>query len=382
MNKLLYLNKNHEEHIVKWQQANYEKYHSFIKINDFDEYNYLIEFNHFVEPKDYDPIIDRTQSITHPYNYKVIRPWVPPASSPTIENFFEQRVQEYLDQQQHINIFWSGGIDSTAIVAAFLIHARDHSQIRILYTRHSVNEHPEFFKLLQKYNVELYHLTLSSAINDKLDGIAVDGLSLDERTAGISQLSFLQHGGDILFRPWQDYFRDKDVSPGFIDFFDNWFLIAQRPIVSLLDARWWFYLQLKSQGPNGCRPRFIGQMFKEQQIEKSFYNCQLYDDYVYHNIDKIIRPKDTYHQHKLFLKEYLKKFDNNNDYYEYSIKINSNVLHTLSMQIDLVKNQNWSFLFENGDYAGTPNLPFLSVIELEKTFGNSIDYLFNFGRSK
>jgi hypothetical protein len=379
--KLLYLKKPFQECVIKWQQGEYQKYHNTYKIYGFNQYNLLLEFNWFVEPNDYDPIVDRTQTVSMPFAYHIDRPWQPPAHNISLKEFFRCRTQQYLLTGQKINIFWSGGIDSTAIVVGFLTNCATATQLRIIYTNASVNENPEFFSLLKKFSVELYELTLTGALHDKLDGITVNGMTLDERSAGISQTAFSLAGGECLFLPWQDYFRNCSVSSTFFDFFEQWFAVSSRPIKTLLDARWWFYLQTKSQSQKYAAPRFYTQMFESQKINCCFYDCEEYDSYIYHNVDAIIQPGNTYHQHKNFLKQYIRDFDNNHHYYNFAIKINSNTMFEISKHVDILKDQCWAFLLEDLSYHGTANLPLLSVIELEQHFGNKLDYLFNFGRS-
>jgi hypothetical protein len=171
------------------------------------------------------------------------------------------------------------------------------------------------------------------------------------------------------------------VASNFFDFFEAWFGKSTRPISNLLEARWWFYLQTKSQSQKYSMPRFVTQMFDQQNVNGFFYDCDQYDAYVYYNLEQVIQPGDTYHQHKRFLKQYIQKFDRNDHYADFSIKLNSVALRNIGIKVDLIKNQGWCFMLDDQSYHGTANLPLLSVQELEHQFGNTYDCVFNFGRS-
>lgn len=378
-NELHYLKRSHELHFLTWKNADFELYHKFCKVSGFDQYNYLIEFNYHVEPDDYDPIVDRTQTVKLPYRYAVDRAWHEPLTTMTLDQVLETRAKEYLQFDQTVNIFWSGGIDSTAILVAFLTCGAYKDQLRVVYTDSSVNEHPDFFKHLQDLGVQLYKLTLRRAITDKLDGVIVDGLTCDERSAEIGQKQFMRLGGAVLYQPWQKYFVSCNVSPGFFDFFDQWFAVCARPIKTLLDARWWFYLQTKSQSHKYTRPRFYTRLFDwPEKINHCFFDCNSYDDYVYNNLEKFMPSNCTYHGYKQCLKDYIKKYDGNQVYHNNAMKINSFTLQNLGLYVDNLLDQNWSLLLANGTYHGVPSLPLISVDELQRTFQSDLDDIFNF----
>lgn len=383
--RFLYLDGSVEEYLIRWQQGEFDQYHNWYKIRGFNQYNLLLEFNYHIAPNDFYALMDRTQTVALPYQYAVSRPWQPPRSNPSLEEFFESRTKTYINTNQKINIFWSGGIDSTAIVVAFLNHCQNFSQLRIIYTNESVQENLQFFKLLEALQIDLYQLTLHRAITDQLDGVHVNGMSLDERIGEINQKGFLTLGPmtltDVLSKPWQDFFLNQPVSADFFDFFESWFDQCTRPIKTLLEARWWFYLQTQTQSAQYDVPRFVSQMFEQQDVNFCFYDCDQFDDYVFHNLDSLFPPRSTYHHYKLFLKKYIQTFDKNIDYYNFAIKLHSVGWKNIGIKADLVKNQCWSFILDDMSYHGTENLPLLSINDLEMQFGNRYDSLFNFGRS-
>jgi hypothetical protein len=119
------------------------------KIKGFYNYNQLLNINCvFSDSPRFDPV-DRTNQSLGAVVFSPVRPWCVPTVELSLEAALEHRVADICQSRQKINLLWSGGIDSTAIVVAFLKHAPDLKQCRILYSPWSTYEHPEFFNLLK-----------------------------------------------------------------------------------------------------------------------------------------------------------------------------------------------------------------------------------------
>ena len=98
------------------------------------------------------PFLDRSETIPHFLNTKPLSK--PLSYDSTFNLTFADIVDSYsniiLSSGKQVNVFWSGGLDSTALLVGLLSNATDKSQIRILGTYNSIIEsgymYDTFFK--------------------------------------------------------------------------------------------------------------------------------------------------------------------------------------------------------------------------------------------
>lgn len=109
--------------LFEWKNIPYEKVHRLIKVDGFTNYNHLIDVNKIFSAAPMGELVDRTCTVKSPLNFKVFRPWQAPGVQQSIDDVFECRVKFYTDQNCLLNLFWSGGADSTAMVVSFLKHS-------------------------------------------------------------------------------------------------------------------------------------------------------------------------------------------------------------------------------------------------------------------
>jgi len=336
------------------------------KVAGFDNYNQLLNINSiFSNSPAFDPV-DRTNLALGPVTFSTVRSWAVPAKELDLHSALEKRVLDICDTEQKINIFWSGGIDSTTIAVAFLRYAPDLKQCRIVYSPWSVYEHPDFFNLLKTFNsIELVDISGDFYLNFNLDGVFISGNSGDEIHASLDESFFSQHGYDFLHTPWKDFFHTRIPDSKFIEFCEQHFSAAGRNIVTVLDARWWFYTSTKltsilntndlsflCSGPNSFDPaRLIG-----------FFDCECYEQFIYFNTDKIL-PRDNYISWKQCLKDFCCEFDNFEDW-----RINKAKFHSVQMSIysnkkQILNDARYLMLLSNGQRIATSGLPLFSNAE-------------------
>ena len=92
-------------------------------------------------------IIDRTQLVLPDSRVAIHTPIGRVGAAPkTIEELFHERVMQ-ITAAAHgakIVVLWSGGIDSTAILTAFLLHG-ERERVVVMCNEYSVDEYPEFY---------------------------------------------------------------------------------------------------------------------------------------------------------------------------------------------------------------------------------------------
>lgn len=364
--------------ILAWKNFSLEWVSGIFKAQGFDQHNWLVDVNAIFSSSPAGILFDRTGSINSPLNLKIYRPWKVPTTTNTLEQAMQQRVHGLLSSQQNINLFWSGGIDSTAMLAAFLRHTPSRKQLRIFYTPFSCYEHAEFFDLLQTFDdLDLVDLSGTNYMTQQFDGLFVTGDGGDELMASLDESFFLRHGRDFLDTTWQDLFCQVHNNDRFIDFCQQYFSQAGRPIRTVLEARWFFYAM--------CKTRFqlsgkLGLFAHYDQFDPDrllgFFDCEEYENYIYWNLDQII-PGTQYHNWKQPLKQYCFDFDGLELYYQTKQKQGSGQTHMYAAKNKILQDRRSIFLLSDGTRISTPSLPLFSRREFETKYGNTLDYLFN-----
>lgn len=339
---------------------------TLIKVEGFDDYNHLIDINSvFSTSPCYEPV-DRTNRVHGPIRYSTPRPWKIPSSEASLEQALESRVYDICNRGQMINLFWSGGIDSTTIMVAFLKYAPDLSRCRVIYSPWSIYEHPEFFKLLQQIGkIELIDISGEVYFDLDLDGVFVSGNTGDELHASLDQSFFEEYGYNFLSTSWRDFFYKKNSNDDFIEFAEDFFSAAGRDIKTVLEARWWFYASSKltslmnfsdlnflCSGPTQFDPsRLIG-----------FFDYDEYEQFVYFNLDRLIHT-DNYASWRQFLKDYCYEFDGFDDWRTNKTKFNSSQVVFYNAKKRILNDLRNLMLLEDGTRVATQNLPLFSQRE-------------------
>lgn len=152
----------------------------------------------------YGDICDNTKTLTMPYKYHSDRPWEIPASyaDEDLETYIYWAVTNYLNDNEHCSIMYSGGVDSACIVAAFMKYA-NIGEYTVAYTKESIEEYPLFFDYMVKNKVPM--VDLEQADLSDLPGIVIQGLAGDVLLPSVN--GFSSRG--ILESSWQEAF-DKD----------------------------------------------------------------------------------------------------------------------------------------------------------------------------
>ena len=150
------------------------------------------------------------------------------------------RAQDLLDTGQHINILWSGGLDSTLVLFAFLHQASNKEQLSIVCTFNSIVESGKIF---DRY-------ILPSGIRIKFDTTALNvdcNYQFDDEDP--TQLYVNGQCGDQMFGPrislasnassvdhWSAAYP-KEI----LDILEPTLKYSARPIETIRDIRWWMF---------------------------------------------------------------------------------------------------------------------------------------------
>lgn len=365
--------------ILAWHNIQYQPTGNLFKFKNFNSYNNMIAINEIFSSSPTHQPIDRTGLVHSPINYYLDRPWIIPTHQLTLDQALHERVNNLLKTKHTVNLCWSGGIDSTTMVTAFLKHAPDKKQLRILYSPHSTYEHPGYLAFLKTFSdIELVDTSGTIYLNSKFDGIFVTGDGGDELMGSLDSSFFEKYGYDSLFKPWLDFFHQTHADSDFIEFCERHFAQAGRPITTVLEARWWFYTTCKNTSVlyDSRLPYFLDYDSFNIKGLHGFFDCNEFENFIYWNTDKIINSSEHCTWKQIF-KDYCCEFDGFADWATTKAKFNSIQLSGYTLKKILLNDQRWIMILEDGTRIATPNLPFLTEKDYRNTYGHQLDYLFN-----
>jgi hypothetical protein len=361
------------------------EYHGFKIINnnksakqffiaEFGEYNHLLDMNHCFSKAPVGDIVDRTQTVDSPFNFYLERPWKPAEDfGMSFDDCMTSRVQELIATKQKLNLFWSGGIDSTATVVAFLSTLDNYDQIRIVYTPVSLQENPNFYLQLVKIpNLELYDYS-GDVYLKPLDGLYVTGDGSDEITGSLDESFYNEYGYAGLQKSWEDLFYKYNPNSEFIEWARVYFKNSGRDINTIWEARWFFYIAAKMQ-------YYISKsnaLTEEgSPLSIGFFNHVNFDHYMSVYVNSLIGK--TFNTYKQIYKNYIFKYDKNERYCVRKTKVNSTQTTMYRNKKLIVLDRRFIARLSDNTCIRTDNLPLLSEKEYRNKYGNSLDYLFNY----
>ena len=119
---------------------------------------------------------DRTGTLSNGLRMKVMHPIPPldPAFSMSIGEVIEGRCRELLAAHERLHLLWSGGIDTTAVLAGFLRVATADDwrrKLSVHYCPRSLAEHPRFFE--RHIRPLPHHAPIEGHLRDFIDGSRV-----------------------------------------------------------------------------------------------------------------------------------------------------------------------------------------------------------------
>jgi len=376
------INPVYQTHLLRYHNVVHTPVGDVFTVPGYREHNYLVEINKIFSTNPGFGLVYRNGTITHPVKYHTPKAIVPPAKSLSLEAAAESMVKQIAAGNDKINLLWSGGIDSTFMVNAFLQHCDDRSQLRILYSPWSTYEHPEYLTFVKTNFANIELIDLSGEVYMRTtawDGCYVSGDGGDESHASIDESFFNQHGYETLHKPWFDFFVNYCNDSDFLEFCQWFFAQSGREIHSVLEARWWFYLSCKYYGQlfQGKWPFWVGTFdnFDPGRLI-SFFDSSDYLSFIYHNVSAIL-PDRHYASWRQFLKDYCLKFDHCHNWWATHKKLNSTQLFDYSYKKQALLDRRWLMFLSDGTRIATPSLPFFSDKEFDQHHGRGLQELFN-----
>ena len=206
-------------------------------------------------------LVDRTQTVNFPFSEVLHNSFKLPANlngNVSFDYACIQRALELSNEGKEIYIMWSGGIDSTAIVTAFLKSGVNTDRITVVLNQDSIKEYPEFYikHIRNRFKVmvtEEFMINISSSL--PFGGIVLSGEHADQLVGAPTVNSVIRTLGS-------DFLKEKFTFDAFSKMFAStvpnaneiWFSVYQqtltkspRSIETVYDFAWWHHFNFRWQ---------------------------------------------------------------------------------------------------------------------------------------
>jgi hypothetical protein len=272
--------------------------------NNYKDLHNLYLINSVFSSAPWGDIIDRSGKTNYPFKVYIRNKWKTPDSrlkNIDLESTCNSRVEEIINNfSAPYNLYWSGGIDSTLMVISFLKRVNTKN-INICLTNSSVEENSFFYENFIKNN---HHHFIDIQTNIPA-GTNITAECGDSIWAALDHSFFFGDTKEYVFKRWQEYFELKNKDSKFLEFSFNFMAEAERPITTLLEARWWFYFLCKHQS------KATNLVIRHHHLDIdwiSFYESSDIETWIWFNLENIIKG-DNWLTYKFPAKEIIYKFD-------------------------------------------------------------------------
>lgn len=277
-------------------------------------------------------LVDRTSTVKFPFNEVLHSKYtIPEIKKYSFVDAAMCRAKELIDANLPVYILWSGGIDSTAIVVAFLKLNQSLENITVILNYDSVKEYTSFFNTHIKPNFKV--LVTEEAILKMqyglLTGVVVSG-ELADQLVGSPLANYMHQAltSEFLVKEFNfENFKDLCVSKNmdlqsikcWYDIYVSTMSKAPRPITTMFDFAWWHGFNFRWQAID---LKIFLRIHKSINFE-TFYSSSHFQGWSVHYIPDLSNIQML----KSEIKNFVKDFTKDSDYYNNKIKHPSSTLY-------------------------------------------------------
>ena len=313
---------------------------------------------------------DRSNTIKFAWNWYNPVPWkIPEYKGLNFEETMEFRVKELLSEDlEHYNILYSGGIDSVAVLVAFLKNS-ERDKFSVCYTHESIDEYPELFQWLENNNYLL--VNIENLEIHKLPGKIITGGNGDAVWNVISSY-YLEK--NYLKQNWKTVLQLEGATNDLIEFTEKYYYLSRKSSQSFADLV--NFCGLNSFWYNGrFDPLSFDKNLRVDQII-AFYDSPEFESWSYYNT--IENVPDDYSSYKQEAKDYIFKFAGHEDYRKYKTKVASRWFYYNRIVYPGGGHREPNFFIDtNGHRVGRDLLPNCTKDQFFERYGNTYDQCFN-----
>jgi hypothetical protein len=286
-------------------------------------------------------LVDRSNYIKMPFNVSVYDAFKLPTLDYTFNKTFDdvclQTANNILTHQTNLQkpiyLFYSGGIDSVAVLISFLkiLSLKDAAdRISIVMTSDSIVEYPKMyydiirpnFNIICGDNIENFFdqraILLTGGQGDKIFG--TDNIGKIYRQGKFDQIK-LSYSEKFIVDFWTGLGIPTDSAKIWFDLVQQQINYCGINIETNFDFLWWFNFLLEWQSEY-----FLFPLRSKTNLTRDFYSNYMlaFYDSVDHQLWSINnnnnKIKDTWNSYKFIAKDFIYSYNKDSDYRDYKIK--------------------------------------------------------------
>lgn len=288
------------------------------------KYYFNVHYMHNNFVMDHPFCIDRSGVFPHHEQMELITPIGEVRDGLEFSDIMYKRAQELVDaareRQKKLYVFWSGGLDSTALFFALREVAKPEEMAVVV----GDTSYPEYPGFVEKYIKDVYEIVPTDmiviwrTINDICKkGIAVSGEIGDQL---MGSLKFMDHSRAELTNDWRVELAKQNTT--FVDQFEPFVAACPQPVENWANFYWWLNYSMKYQ---------IVQMRMLRNNKTSvlgetmhhFYDCKDFNDWTVSNPIEVKFPDYSPIKYKMPMREFILKHTGDAEYCNTKLKVRS-----------------------------------------------------------
>jgi hypothetical protein len=281
------------------------------------------------KPSEIPHLYDRTQKLFPRPEIKCLTPIGDPNGEKfTVDELMANRVQEIIAAAngRRIAICWSGGLDSTSVLLAFM-DALKPAEISVVMNQKSIDEYPLFYEkyIKDQMNViEMPEYAVEGTMNQVvLDGyVVVTGEIGDQMFGSIKYMEY-EDQADLL-KPWTEVLNG--VSADTRSAYQTLVNACPVPMTTVKMFWWWFNYAIKYQGVQ-LRMMISAPDTRLNDNVFHFFDNKAWNDWCLYTDQEVRYPGTDPLQYKKPLKDYILSKNGDQDYYAHKGKVRSLIIY-------------------------------------------------------
>jgi len=277
-----------------------------------------------IMPERQSRVFDRSRSMFDLPDIEVLTPIGKLCNPKSIDQLFYDRAQSIIQiaGTRKIIISWSGGIDSTSVLVAFLMTA-PKSQLVVLMNNDSIEEYPDFYNKYIKDQLEVIEMSSILVLEQCIkDGIVVTGETFDPTFGDEST-----HPAELLYFSLDKFL--KPLNKYTQDCYSRSIEACPTKLTNVKEFFWWMYYCICYQWGETHWLLYNDNLIIEKNIFH-FPSNQDWNDYAVSTPTEVRFPGNDYRNFKIELKNYIYRFTKDEYYRKNKIKypsLNNNIMH-------------------------------------------------------
>ncbi len=286
-------------------------------------------------------LVDRSGHINMPFNVSVYERFKLPNLDYTFNKSFDDVCLETANNilkhqdtlQKPIYLFYSGGIDSVAVLVSFLkiLSVKEASErISIVMTSDGIQEYPKMYREIIRPNFDIIcgdnienffdrqAILLTGGQGDKIFG--TDNIGKIYRAGRFNEVK-LPYSEKFIVEFWASLGIPRDSANKWFDLLDNQIKTQGVKVETNFDFLWWFNFLLEWQSEYFLFPlRSAAKLDLDfyQNYMLAFYDSTDHQLWSINNTNK--RIKDTWNSYKFVAKDFIFSYNKDVDYRDNKIK--------------------------------------------------------------